>query len=409
MARYSLKFFKRTDGLNAKPKSEVVQQLIDRSAPSSPQCGTETTYSISAVSPTGITQAEYIFDAVMENRSEPASSTDEVLSQYSEEHMSGGYITPIPRRLSKFAPPKSMFDGVPKQAMHGNRRSKSIKKLLPWKRVSSSRSVTTTPQSSNQVRSPYLSKKAQSKLSPALKNFYGVAKESPWHRPAPFKISPMQYDFGSHASKPPSVIDMKIIPSSSSDSCMLPPVISPAYKFVPIGCESDDDSSFSSADYEICAAPCSDVESNDRYASERDALLESKSFAAQGHSATVTYGMRQIRSEPMSTVKLVGASSNSTNEEEDLTPFEMDLRAVSKESTGAESCTPHKVDQTLSTEESASTFDASDEFSLVTSHVIKSPHSIENITAVKEDEKRRHDGNWWFVWDQLSSVMSCSA
>ncbi|KAL3792137.1 hypothetical protein HJC23_013411 [Cyclotella cryptica] len=405
MTGYPLKLFKNRYGFSGRPEASVLNKL-----PSKPlhphletsfqRCGSETTYSNadSLKSPADVTQADYIFDAVLDDRS-PVSSTDEEKSECSVYCCNRLLITPIPRRHTLFSPPKSMFNGVPKHVRHGVGESKPITKLLPWKRGYVAKSSSAS-HSSIKVQSPYISKRALSKLSPALINSGQVAG-SPWRKPTSHRLS---------KCTPPSVIDMKIVPSSTSDSDSLPLVISPACKFVPIGYESDDDCTFSSGDYEMFTKTKFDVDSRDKYSSERDQLLESKSAVTSNRSYPKSSETKLIQSKLNSTSRAVNEGINIGNAEDDLTPFEMDQKAETNNLTenGIEACTPFEADQILLQRESSSFFDPSEEFTIMSfcESEAAEPQNIDNDVG-RKDQKQIHFNDWWYIWDQVASVITC--
>jgi hypothetical protein len=114
------------------------------------------------------------------------------------------------------------------------------------------------------------------------------------------------------------------VPLSTSDSFSLPVVISPAYKFVPIGYESDDnddDCTFSSGDYDICKSD-SELDSIDKFSTNKKGVVESKSFVDASQTAAKSYDMRVIRSEPTRAAGYRSSQVERTQTEDDLTPFE---------------------------------------------------------------------------------------
>ena len=156
-------------------------------------------------------------------------------------------IVPSVQRLTASSPPLAMLDRI-----HGS-KSMSIGQTKTLTLFSSTR-----PMIQTHSASPYQSKKAQKRLSATLKNFHCKSDEkysySAWERQQPSSLNrrdnstwlrPMSVTEGS------MVVDITITESSNSE--FLPPDISPANKFVPIGHEEDDDGiSFASGDYDFC-------------------------------------------------------------------------------------------------------------------------------------------------------------
>jgi len=418
MTGYPLKLFRNRYGFNGRTAASVdgnkfSQKPIDLYSESPFQrCGSETSYSNadSLKSPADVTQADYIFDAVFDDRSHAVSSSDEETSECYAYVGNGLLITPIPRRHALFSPPKSMFDGIPKHVRHSIGKPKPIRKLLPWKRGYATKSSGAL-HSSIQVHSPYMSKTALSKLSPALRNS-GQMIGSPWQKPASHRLSSSCHSkCDKNECTPPSVIDREIVPSSTSDSVTLALVISPACKFVPIGYESDDDCTFSSGDYEILAKSKSDLDSRDKYSPERDLLPESKSSMSLTRSFPKSSVMKLVKSEINSTCSAVYegiTQAKLNNAEHDLTPFEMDQKSGTTNMTEVvKTCTPFEADHILTQTESSSSFDPSEEFTIMSfcESETAEPQSIDNDVG-RKDEKR-HFNDWQYIWDRLATVMSC--
>ncbi|KAL7516732.1 hypothetical protein ACHAWX_001715 [Stephanocyclus meneghinianus] len=417
MTGYPLKLFRNRYGFNGRTAASVdgnkfSLKPIDLYSESSFQrCGSETSYSNadSLKSPADVTQADNIFDAVFDDRSHAVSSSDEETSECYAYVGNGLLITPIPRRHALFSPPKSMFDGSPKHVRHRIGKSKLVRKLLPWKRGYSAKSSGAL-HASIQVHSPYITKTALSKLSPALRNSDQIIG-SPWKKPASLMLcSSSHFESDKNECTPPSVLDMEIIPSSSSDSVTLPLVISPACKFVPIGYESDDDCTFSSGDYEILAKSKSDLDCSDKYSPQ---LSESKSSISSTRSLPKSSEMKLVRSDLNSTCNYVNESITrvkTNNAEDDLTPFEVDQKAgtnyVAEDVT--EACNPLGADQILTQAESSSSFDPSEEFTVVSfcESETAEPQNIDNDGG-RKDEKQTHFNDWRYIWDRLALVMSC--
>lgn len=337
-----------------------------------------------------------LIDAVFENRSEAASSTDEETLTLESSLLyvnHGSLIAPTPRRINAFHPPKSMFDGIPKHV--GGFKSKSVIKLLPWKRNQSTTS-TISSQSSFTLRSPYNDTFAISKLSPALGNS-GQLKGSAWERPSCTLPQPLN---DTDKIAPPSIVEMNV-PLSTSDSFTLPVVISPAYKFVPIGYSSDEDEcSFNSFDYDICRSN-SDI-SIDNYSSDMKALNESR-LREMGQNS---FADRQSEER-----MLDAGEGECSKASDDLTPFEMDQH-VPKHS--KEEC--EAPNNELSKARSSSPPDSvSEEFSIVSSYGAEptesqSKDNADCTTCQNETNNRQSNYNdLWLLWEKLGSLISCGS
>ena len=111
-----------------------------------------------------------------------------------------------------------------------------------------------------QIRSPHQSKKCMKKLPPALSGS-GTSLNSPWVTPT---IAQVNYPPGAQGYHPSSDVRdcdrMDFFQTDTEEEQDLPPVISPAYKFVTIEMaerieaeEALEFSSFSSTDYDICS------------------------------------------------------------------------------------------------------------------------------------------------------------
>ena len=326
----------------------------------------------------------------MDNRSQGTSSTDDETLESTHYINRGSFITPIPCRHQTFTPPKSMFDGIDKHRR--KLRSKAVKKLLPWKRGRSAK--TSVPSRASSIRSPYISKTAFNKLSPVLRNSY-QGKNSAWEKPnATFRSTPAahhQCEKNNYTCTQPSAVEVNI-PLSPSDSFTLPVVISPAYKFVPIGYDSEeDDCTFSSRDYDICTSN-SDLEYNSKYSSVVKDMVESKSFGEANQTVFKSYE----RSNNIAQVHKIQA-------EDYLTPFELDQMHSKEESKSVESI------QNISETSSLSSLDlVSEEFSLVSLCTSKTSKSqLVNYDELNENKIENKSRDLWLFWEQVVSVMSC--
>lgn len=340
------------------------------------------------------------FDAILDNRSETEStSSGGDSSVYSSSVYGGEFITPIPHRATKSSPPLAILDGV---GMTSKRNTPY--KLLPWKR----RKGLASPSSSTiQIRSPYQSKSALRSLSASLRSCNdlkhgSLGSNSAWRRPIstymvhdvafsmpnrPLQIDDQQFEWD--ASNSPSAVEMDIIVSTSSSdsSLLLPNVISPAYKFIPIGCEDEDNLPFAESDYDICKeemeeerAPLSASDKSDAQSSPDDkrykvAIICESSEKARNHDDSFN-----AKSAPNG----------------EPTPFEEDLMSKSKETTergrasdSDSSCTPFELHERSLSMES-----------------ILSRTSTDSATA--DNKKEKQNFNWWPVLDQLTSVINCS-
>lgn len=157
-------------------------------------------------------------------------------------------IVPSVQRLTASSPPLAILDRI-----YGSNSLSTGRSSRNLTLFSSSPPVLQT------TGSPYQSKKAQKSLSATLKNCHhkSDAKQSysAWERRHPSTrntgsdtpwLRPIGVAEGSR------VVDIAITESTNSE--FLPPDISPATRFVPIGHEEEDDGiiSFASDDYDIC-------------------------------------------------------------------------------------------------------------------------------------------------------------
>ena len=110
-----------------------------------------------------------------------------------------------------------------------------------------------------QIRSPHQSKKCMKKLPPALSGS-GTSLNSPWVTPTNAQVNYPPCAQGYHPSSDVRDCDRMDFFQTDTEEQDLPPVISPAYKFVTIEMaerieaeEALEFSSFSSTDYDICS------------------------------------------------------------------------------------------------------------------------------------------------------------
>jgi hypothetical protein len=290
-------------------------------------------------------------NAVLENESQADSSTDIETLESSTCINHGFLAVPKPRRYDTFVPPKSMFDGVPK------RGKSKVKKLLPWKRYQSAKSSVSS-RSSHAVQSPYISKSSFNNLSPLLRNS-GQISESAWQKPAPFIHLDSSINDESKQEMPitpPSVVEMNV-PLSTSDSFTLPIVISPAFKFVPIGYSSDEDDccSFHSSDYDV---------------------------------------------------------SRVDKSGDELTPFELDHRASNQSRDDSiDKYESSESDIKLCKARSSSSLDLiSEEFSLVSLYEAEQTKSQSSDNEdCGQTQTQANSGDLWFLWEQVALLLSCGA
>jgi len=191
------------------------------------------------------------------NRFSPISDVD--TSTCSTIDADGVLIFPMAQRLTASSPPVAILDRI-SGLDHGIKRQRSDT-FLPLRRCSfSSQAI--------QTRSPYQSKQEQKNLSPILKSCRSKSdakysmSHSAWERRQPMPMigrsRSISYSSGitdarrAYIETIDSINDIKRTESSNS-LVLLPPEVSPANKFVPIGCEEDfDNCSFHSDDYDIC-------------------------------------------------------------------------------------------------------------------------------------------------------------
>lgn len=155
-------------------------------------------------------------------------------------------VVPTVQRLTASSPPLAILNRI------NGSKSLSTGRSLSCALFSSS------PPVLHKTGSPYQSKKAQKSLSSSLTHCQCKSESndsySAWERRQPSSIS--KRDFtpwirSKSVAEGSSTVDLTITESSNSE--FLPPDISPANKFVPIGHEEDDDAfSFASGDYDIC-------------------------------------------------------------------------------------------------------------------------------------------------------------
>ena len=256
-----------------------------------------------------------------------------------------------------------------------------------------------------------------SKLSPALRNSSQVVEGSAWQRPTSLSSRPSahHHDVPRQDKTPPSVVEMNV-PLSTSDSFTLPVVISPAYKFVPIGCneseEDDCDCTFSSEDYDICKSRSSDSDWMDKYSSNGNETAELHSlqeFKCEAHPCE----LRGTRSDPVCANRN-GSNTEGVDSEDDATPFEIDQKTTNDNSSendvGIE-CAKVNCAHALSKTRSSHSMDSiNEEFSVVSLYEAEPTHSKSiDIDAVKEDKYEPNLSEIRSVWEQVTSLLSCGA
>ena len=178
------------------------------------------------------------------------------LSQFSTSVL----IVPSVQRLTASSPPLAILDRI--------NGSKNLPSGYP---LSSSKTLTLASSAPPMVQisgSPFQNKKVHKRLTGKPKNeCKSEAKclTSAWERRQPSSLNAKDYPPWLRQScslaEGSRVVDITITDSSNSE--LLPPDISPANKFVPIGHEEDDDGiSFASGDYDIFPQPDSVGECN---------------------------------------------------------------------------------------------------------------------------------------------------
>ena len=353
-----------------------------------------------------------ILDAVLENRSEAASSTDEETLESSSYINHGTLIAPIPRKAEvAYNPPNSIFVGVPTRS---DGRYKYMKKILPWKRGYSSKRSSFS--SSTQIHSPYISKTALNNLSPILRNSSQEVERSAWQSPTSLCSSTPVYYTPLQVETPPSVVEMNV-PLSTSDSFTLPIVVSPAYKFVPIGCneseEDDCDCTCSSEDYDICKPTSSDLDSMDKYSSNANDFGELNSLQEFKRDAP-SCELRGTRSDPVCESRTIRHTIEDTIPVHDATPFEIDNTAANDNPLGNNvgiECTKVKSAYSIPKTRSSYSIDSiNEEFSVVSLYEAEPTHSQStDIDAVKEDKYEPNLNEMPSIWEQVSSLLTCGA
>ncbi|KAL7550360.1 hypothetical protein ACHAWF_013608 [Thalassiosira exigua] len=179
---------------------------------------------------------------------------------------SGLLIFPTAQRLTASSPPIAILDGI-----HGGIKQQKGDGFLSLRRSTGSAKSAATFSSSAPpsfpARSPYQSKRAQKNLSATLKNCRKPSAKysmnSAWERRQPTSTSRRGDEVYPRSKSSVGVagerLCREIKRTPSSNSLYLPPAVSPAYRFVPIGCEEDGYDSFDSADYDICTKEMSEV------------------------------------------------------------------------------------------------------------------------------------------------------
>ena len=194
----------------------------------------------------------------------------------------GLLVFPTAQRLTASCPPAAILDGIPglKNSSGKPPKGMNLRRSSSARRASNYLSSSSPP--ALLLQSPYQSKKAQRNLPPTLKNCRktsakrSIEHTSAWERRQPLDttsrranksmsggISIMEDREAFFSSDNTAEARLEMLRAESSDSLfILPPEVSPANKFVPIGCEEDfedDDLSFNSQDYDICKVPLSEL------------------------------------------------------------------------------------------------------------------------------------------------------
>lgn len=159
-------------------------------------------------------------------------------------------IVPSVQRLTASSPPLAMLESI-----HGPKSLSARRSIKSSKRLAIFSSAPLMIQAT--VTSPNGSKKTQKRISATLKNDHCKSDEkyySAWERRQPSSLNKNDHPYRTRQNtiaEESRKVDITITDSSNSE--FLPPNISPAYKFVPIGHEEDDDdNSFASGDNDIC-------------------------------------------------------------------------------------------------------------------------------------------------------------
>lgn len=181
----------------------------------------------------------------------------------------GVLVFPAVQRLTETSPPLAIIDGIPGLKQQGSGQHTGLSLV---RRRSSSRTPSASAPPALQTRSPYESKKAQKSLPATLKNCRRSRPEmkdatnySAWERRQPIpssrgnaKCSAMYaiaeaYQAVDEPRFASPAMFGAIEQADSSNSLFLPPEVSPANKFIPIGYSyEEDDISFASENYDIC-------------------------------------------------------------------------------------------------------------------------------------------------------------
>lgn len=199
----------------------------------------------------------------------------------------GVLIFPMVQRLTSSSPPITILDGIHEQQRGdnffmdlslGRRRSNRLSSKNFARSLSSSSRSSAPP--TFQHRSPHQSKKDQKNLPATLKSCRRsnsskadtMNHSSAWERLDSTTSRPVDpsfttsfgTSFGYSMADDMNDDDDKMCAVGQIDESLLPPEVSPANKFIPIGYEDDDDDiSFASADYDICTQQMS-ADENDQ-------------------------------------------------------------------------------------------------------------------------------------------------
>lgn len=186
-----------------------------------------------------------------------SSPDDETSSCASTVDTEGVLIFPTAQRLTASSPPAAILDRI-SGAKNGDNKQRRGDVFLSFGRRSR-----TSPAPLLGPRSPYQSKRTRKNLSATLRaNGEELSHHSPWERryQYPASESTRSMDLSFSTSKEVGIVEelqainesmdtaTRVVQTTSSNSSILPPEVSPAFRFVPIGCEEDDDCSMSSVD-----------------------------------------------------------------------------------------------------------------------------------------------------------------
>lgn len=203
----------------------------------------------------------------------PQIDDDDASSCSSTFDVDGVLVFPTAQRLTTTScPPVAMLDSIPGLKQGSTKQQKGDGFL--FRRSGSAKGASSLSSSAPPALSaPYESKQALKNLPPTLKHCRKSSskkqsmKNSAWERRQPVSTSrrantSFSRSMGSGIAEGREVfftenrdpVQMVAVGQTGSSDYYLPPEVSPANKFVPIGYEEDDDDdfSFNSQDYDIC-------------------------------------------------------------------------------------------------------------------------------------------------------------